>query len=63
MLKPENIKLRQNYISDIIAIDWKEVNMTFNSYKINLPKSVTIKFRDKLKIILMMENHYSFTSC
>ena len=49
MLNPENVKLRQNYIWDIREIDWKEVNMTFNGNKINLPKSVTIKFRDKLK--------------
>ena len=31
-------------------LDWKEVNMTLNGNKINLPKSVTIKFRDKFKI-------------
>ena len=55
MLKPENIRLRQNYIWDIIEIDWKVVNVTFNGNKINLPKSVTIKFRDKFKIKHMMK--------
>ena len=35
-------------------MDWKVVNVAFNSNKINLPKSVTIKFRDKLKIRHMM---------
>ena len=29
--------------------------MTFNSNKIKLPKSITIKFRDKFKIKHMME--------
>ena len=29
--------------------------MTFNSNKINLPKSVTIKFRDEFKIRHMMK--------
>ena len=29
--------------------------MTFNSNKINLPKFVTIKFRDKFKIRCMMK--------
>ena len=33
-----------------MEIDWKEVNMTLNGNKINLPKSDTIKFRDKFKI-------------
>ena len=42
MLKPENI-------------NWKEVNMTFNSNKVNLPRSVMIKLRDKFKIRCMMK--------
>ena len=50
MLKPENVKLNQNYICDTIEIGWKEVNVTFNGNKINLPKFVMIKFRDKFKI-------------
>ena len=41
-LKPENIKLNQNYIWDTLEIDWKEVTMTFNDNKINLPRVVTI---------------------
>ena len=32
-IKPENMKLRRNYIWDIIEIDWKEVNVTFNNSK------------------------------
>ena len=43
-IKLEYLKLRQNYIWDIIEIDWKEVNLTFNSNKMNLPKFITIKF-------------------
>ena len=54
-LKPENVKLNQNYIWDTTEIDWKEINMTFNSNEINLPKFVMIKLRDKLKIINMMK--------
>ena len=44
ILTPENVKLKRNRIWDIIEIDWKKVNMTLNGNKINLPKSVTIKF-------------------
>ena len=63
-LKPENVKLNQNYIWDTLEIGWKEVNVTFNSNKINLPKIVMIKFRDKFKIRCMMKrNLYSFTLC
>ena len=42
MLKAENIKLNKNYIWDTLEIDWKEVTVTFNENKINLPRVVTI---------------------
>ena len=54
-LNSENIKLNRNYIWDTLEIDWKEVNMTFNCNKVNLPKLVTIKFKDKFKIRHMMK--------
>ena len=37
-LTSENVKLKRNKIWDMIEIDWKEVTMTFNRNKINLPK-------------------------
>ena len=55
MLKPESVKLNQNYIWDTLEIDWKEVNMTCNRNKVNLPRSVMIKLRDKFKIRCMMK--------
>ena len=50
MLKPENIKLNKNYIWDTLEIDWKEVSVTFNDNKINLPGVVIIKLQGKIKI-------------
>ena len=50
MLKPENIKLNGNYIWDTLEMDWKEVSMTFNDNKINLPRVVTVKLKHKIKI-------------
>ena len=49
-LTPEHIKLKRNILWDVIVLDWKEVNMTLNRNKINLPASVIIPLRDKLKI-------------
>ena len=54
-LKPENIKLNLNYLWDTLEIDWKEVSVTFNDNKINLPKVVTVKLTDKLKIRCTMK--------
>ena len=49
-LTPEHIKLKRKILWDIIEIDWKEVNMTLDGNKVNIPKSVIIPFRDKFKI-------------
>ena len=49
-LKPENIKLYKNYLWDMMEIDWKEVTVTFNNNKINLPRIVVIKLNEKIKI-------------
>ena len=38
-LQPENIKSNQNYLWDTLEMDWKEVSVTFNDNKINLPKN------------------------
>ena len=49
-LIPEHVKLKRNILWDVIELDWKEVNMTLNGSKINLPTSVIILLRDKFKI-------------
>ena len=54
-LKVENRKLNKNYIWDTLEIDWKEVTMTFNDNKINLPRVVTIKLQDKIKARHLMK--------
>ena len=53
-LKAENIKLSKNYLWDTLEIDWKEVTVTFNGNKIDLPKLVIIKLQDKIKVRRLM---------
>ena len=50
MLKAENIKLNKNYLWDTLEIDWKEVTVTFNGNKIDLPRVVIIKLQDKFEV-------------
>ena len=54
MLKAENIKINKNYLWDTLEIDWKEVTVTFNGNKIDLPKIVVIKLQDKIKVKRLM---------
>ena len=35
---------------DTLEIDWKEVTVTFNDNKIDLPRIVVIKLQDKIKV-------------
>ena len=55
MQKTENIKLNKNYIWDMLDIHWKEVTMTFNDNKINLPRVVTNNLQDKIKARCLMK--------
>ena len=57
-LKVENINLNINYIWDILQIAWKEVTVTFNENKINLPRVVTIKPQDKIKVKCLMNRQF-----
>ena len=55
MLTPENIKLNKIIYGDTLEIDWKEVTVTFNDNKVNLPRLVMIKLQDKIKIRCLMK--------
>ena len=48
-LTPEHVRLKKNWIWDVLEIDWKDISMTLNRNEINLPSSVTIPFRDKFR--------------
>ena len=50
----DKVKLNKHYIWDILEIDWSEVKVTFNGRVISLPKLITIKLWDKLKVRHMM---------
>ena len=54
MLKAENIKLNINYLWDTLELHWKEVTVTFNGNKMDLPKVVIIKLQDKIKVRRLM---------
>ena len=49
-LKAEDIKLNKNYLFNSLEINWKEVTVTFNDNKIDLPKVAVIKLQEKIKV-------------
>ena len=48
-LKSKDIKLNRNNLWDTLEINWNKITITFNDNKIDLPKIVTSKMRDKIK--------------
>ena len=53
-LKPEDIKLNKNYLWDTLEINWNEIKLSFNGNEIDLPKIITIKMQDKIRIRRMI---------
>ena len=53
-LKTRSIKLNKNYLWETLEIDWKEVTVTLNDNKIELPRIVAIRIWDKIKVRRLM---------
>ena len=48
-LNPDNVKLKKNWIWDILEIDWSDISITLNDNEIDLPSSVIIPFQRKIQ--------------
>ena len=59
-LKSGDVKLTTNYLWVTLEIDWKEVTVTFNDNKIELPKIIAIKIWDKIKVRRLMNREPIF---
>ena len=49
-LTSEDIKLNKIYLWDTLEINWNKIKLSFNSNEIKLPKLVTIKMQDKIRV-------------
>ena len=52
----EKVNLRENWIWHVLEIDWSDVCMSLNEKEINLPISIVIPLRYKLKIRSLFKN-------
>ena len=53
-LTSEDVRLNKNYLWDTLEINWDKIKLSFNSNEIELPKLVTIKIQDKIRVRRMM---------
>ena len=53
-LKPGDIQLNRHYLWDTLEINWNGIKVTLNGNKIDLPKIITIKMQDKIRVRRMI---------
>ena len=53
-LKPGDIKLNRHYLWDTLQINWNGIKLMLNGNKIDLPKIITIKMQDKIRVRRMI---------
>ena len=56
-LNPENVKLKKNWIWDVLEIDWSNVSITLNNNEIDLPSLVIIPFKEKYRARKLLRKH------
>ena len=53
----ENVKLKKNWIWDVLEIDWSDISITLNDNEINLPRLVIIPFRERNRARRLLRKH------
>ena len=48
-LNPEYVKIKKNWIWDILEIDWSDISITLNDNEIDLPSLVIIPFKERYR--------------
>ena len=56
-LNPENVKLKKNWIWDVLEIDWSNASITLNDNEIDLPSSVIIPFKEWHRTRKLLRKH------
>ena len=56
-LNPDNVKLKKNWIWDVLEIDWSDISITLNDNEIDLPSSVIIAFKERYRARRLLRKH------
>ena len=56
-LNPENVKLKKNWIWDVLEIDWSNISITLNDNEIDLTISVIIPFKERYRARRLLRKH------
>ena len=56
-LNPEHVRLKENWIWDVLEIDWSDISITLNDNEIGLPSSVIIPFKERYRARNLLRKH------
>ena len=56
-LNPENVKLKKNWIWDVLEIDWSDMSITLNDNEMDLPSAVIIPFKERYRARKLLRKH------
>ena len=56
-LNSDNVKLKKNWIWDVLEIDWSDISITLNDNEIYLPSSVIIPFKERYRARRLLRKH------
>ena len=56
-LNQEHVKLKKNWIWNVLEIDWSDVSITLNDNEIGLPSSVIIPFNERYRARKLLRKH------
>ena len=56
-LNPENVKLKKNWIWDVLEIDWSNISIMLNDNGIDLSSLVIIPFKERYRARRFLRKH------
>ena len=56
-LNPEHVRLKKNWIWDVLEIDWSDVSITLNDNEIGVPSLVIIPFKERYRARKLLRKH------
>ena len=56
-LNPEYVKIKKNWIWDVLEIDWSDISITLNDNEIDLPSLVIIPFKERYRARKLLRKH------
>ena len=56
-LNSDNVKLKKNWIWDVLEIDWSDISITLNDNKMDLPSLAIIPFKERYRARRLLRKH------